>query len=215
MGELKSTFAALATAVTLATSPVYSAEKAPTVKAGNVALSQKTQWEVAAFLKAHPEMVGEFMPFEQDCIDGKKVDVKCEENVKGQLADLENEVRVNAKEKQVNAESDMVNRATIVTVVLQLNNAIQYNNPDRSGIVALDRIKDTKLQKDISFMKSIDAKLAQKVAITPQETTTLQAILVNQAWEILRIYSSFTPAQQQRFINTKTIAVWAQKYALK
>ncbi len=112
-------------------------------------------------------MVGEFMPFEQDCIDGKKVDVKCEENVKGQLADLENEVRVNAKEAQVNAkeaqvniESDMVNRATIVTVVLQLNNAIQYNNPDRSGMVALDRIKDAKLQKDISFMKSIDAKLS-------------------------------------------------------
>ncbi len=108
MGELKSTFAALATAVTLATWPAYGADKAPIVKAGNVTVTAQTQKQVAAFLKAHPEMVGEFMPFEQDCIDGKKVDVKCEENVKGQLADLENEVRVNAKEAQVNAKEAQV-----------------------------------------------------------------------------------------------------------
>ena len=176
------------------------------------------------------------MPFEQDCIDGKISDKQCEQSVKDQLGMLEDEVKlraskkqvnaeraqvnaretkVNARETKVNAELEMINRTTIVTVVLQLNNSIQHGNPDRSGIVALDRIKNLILQDDITFLRNIDAKLTEKKLVTPQETAKLQTILMTQAQESLRIYSSFTPEQQQEFISTKTIAIGAQKYALK
>jgi len=70
--------------------------------------------------------------------------------------------QVNAERAQVNAEFEMVNRTTIVTVILQLNNSIQHGNPDRSGMVALDRIKNPIFQDDITFMRSIDTKLVQK-----------------------------------------------------
>jgi hypothetical protein len=72
------------------------------------------------------------------------------------------EVQVNAKEVQVNKELEMVNRTTIVTIILQLNNSIQHGNPDRSGIVDLVRIKNPIFQDDITFMRSIDTKLVQK-----------------------------------------------------
>ena len=123
-------------------------------------------------------------------------------------------VQVNAERVQVSRELEMVNRTTIVTVVLQLNNSIQHGNPDRSGIVALGRINNAILQDDIAFLRSIDAKLAQKKQISQLEITMLQTILNNQAQETLRIYGSFTPKQQQEFINTKTIAIGAQKYAM-
>jgi hypothetical protein len=43
--------------------------------------------------------------------------------------------------------------------------------------------------------------------VTPQEVAKLQTILTSQAQESLRIYSSFTPEEQTRFINSKTIAI--------
>ena len=192
-------------------------------------LSESTQNAVAKFKQINPEWASEFVWFEQDCIDGKVTDKQCEWAVKDQLAMLEDEIKlqkrekkvnaresqVNAERAQVNAEFEMVNRTTIVTVILQLNNSIQHGNPDRSGMVALDRIKNPIFQDDITFMRSIDTKLVQKKWISQQEIAKLQTILTNQAQETLRIYNSFTPKQQQEFIDTKTIAIWAQKYALK
>jgi cell pole-organizing protein PopZ len=185
-----------------------------------LALTEATKKAVAAFKAAHPEWKDEFMPFEQDCIDSKTNDKQCETAVKEQLADLEEEIKLqaskkqtsakeaqaNAKEAQIKKESEMINRTTIVTVVLQLNNSIQHGNPDRSGIAALSRIKNPIFQDDITFMRSIDTKLIEKRLVTPQETAKLQTILMSQAQESLRIYSSFTPEQQQEFISTKTIA---------
>jgi len=176
---------------------------------------------VAAFKAANPGWADGFYPFEDDCISGKIVDPLCEQSVKDQLALLEDEIkleakkklvnakeaRVNAKEARVNAQLEMVNRTTIVTVVLQLNNSIHQGNPDRSGIAALDRIKNPILQADIIYLRSIDTKLTQKKTIAPGETAQLQTILITQAQESLRIYSTFTPEQQQRFIDTKIIAV--------
>ncbi len=101
----------------------------------------------------------------------------------------------------------MVDRIGIVTVILQLNNSIQKGNPDRSGMVTLGNIKNPILQDDIVFLQSIDTKLTQKKVVTPQEVAKLQTILTSQAQESLRIYSSFTPEEQTRFINSKTIAI--------
>lgn len=187
-----------------------------------LALTVATQKAVAAFKAAHPEWKDEFMPFEQDCIDGKINDKQCEWSVKQQLADFEDEIKLQASKKQTNTKEaqakmqwEMVDRIGIVTVILQLNNSIQKGNPDRSGMVTLGNIKNPILQDDIVFLQSIDTKLTQKKVVTPQEVAKLQTILTSQAQESLRIYSSFTPEEQTRFINSKTIAIWAQRYALK
>jgi hypothetical protein len=194
-----------------------------------LALTEATKKAVAAFKAAHPEWKDEFMPFEQDCIDGKVTDKQCEWAVKDQLAMLEDEVKLQARKKQANAKEaqanakeaqariqwEMIDRVTLVTVVLQLNNSIQHGNPDRSAVASLRHIKTPILANDVVFLRTIDTKLTEKKLVTPQETAKLQTILMSQAQESLRIYSSFTPEQQKDFLDAKTIAAGAQRFALK
>lgn len=197
-------------------------------QAGSV-LSPETQKAVAEFKAANPKWKDEFYPFEQDCIDGKTSDKQCEANVKDDLVRLKAEVslaaekaqvnaekaQVNAKEAQVNAEGEMINRLTIVTVVMQLNNSIQFGNPDRSGIAALARIKRPALQSDIAFMRNLDIKLNQKQMIDRQEIRKLQEILIARAQEALEIYEKFSPEIQAEFESSKMIARGALKYTIK
>ncbi|MER2540139.1 MAG: hypothetical protein ABTQ26_12935, partial [Azonexus sp.] len=113
----------------------------PALAAG---VSADTQKELAAFLKAHPEMKDELMPGEQDCLDGKRKVDTCEAEVKRALVDMKKEVAVNAKEAQLNAkeaqlkiETEMTNRLTLTTVIGEMNNRIQYGKGSRTGIPSL------------------------------------------------------------------------------
>lgn len=212
----------------------------PQVKAQNKApiasiLSEGLQKEVAAFIKSYPEMKDEFDPFTQDCIDGKTTDKQCEKNVKEELFVLEaaiqlktlktqvnaeraqvkaREAKVNAREAKVNAESEIINRTTIFVSILEINNSIQYGNPNRN-MESLGRIKNPILQNDILFLQSIDRKLNQKAIITAQDISKLQATLITHAQQVLNIYSTFTPEQQEEFKETKNMAIGAQKYVIK
>jgi 3-dehydroquinate dehydratase len=79
-------------------------------------------------------MRGEFLPGEQDCLDGKRKVDTCEAEIKRALADMKKEAQLNAKEAQLNAdkaqlniENEMVDRVGIAAIIGETNNRIKYS----------------------------------------------------------------------------------------
>lgn len=80
-------------------------------------------------------MKDEFMPAEQDCLDGKRKVDTCEAEIRRALTDMKKEVAVNAKEVAVNAkdaqlkiENEMVDRLGLAAIIGETNNRIKYGN---------------------------------------------------------------------------------------
>jgi hypothetical protein len=120
MADLKSYLATAATAVALATSPAYGADKLPLAQSDNV--TAQTRQKVADLKLEFPNF--KLSTDAQQCIDGKLIDLECEPTINDEVDIYQKKQQVNAERQQVNAERQQVNaeRQQLVVVEEARNN---------------------------------------------------------------------------------------------
>ena len=152
-------------------------------------------------------MVGEFMPAEQDCLDGKRRVDTCEAETQRALADMKKELAVNKKEAQVKTEGEMINRFTIITYIGEINNRIKNIKTGKIDLGLLAKIKNPQFKEDIEFITRAVETLNRGGKLEQKDIRTLQSMLFQQAEITMKIYNSLSPTQQKEFLTISTVAV--------
>ena len=190
-------------------------------------VSPQTRQAVAEFLRAHPEYAGEFMPFEQDCLDGKVTNPKdaalCDASVQSNLADLKDEFKlsqmkaeVNQMKAEVNQREAKVNRQAAITFPLSLvlNVGLIYS---RINGIPVDRPKfdrvdeylnshpDPEFAAAVAVLKDLHMRLESGGAASPIDIKRLKDISVRYLGLLRLRYVALPPEEQLDNKDSKII----------